>query len=69
MAKIVGKIKITEDRVVTTKSGLVETWSKFSGDENCFIVYQGNRYKLLRSKETEIESDNFVDDYEDEVDS
>lgn len=54
MSKIVGRIKITEDRITTTKNNLVETWTRWgNGDDKKFIVYNGNRYKLLKSKETE----------------
>lgn len=55
MTKIIGKIRINEDRIVTTKNGIIETWTRWgNGDENHFIVYNGDRYKLLKSKETEI---------------
>lgn len=58
MSKIVGKIKITEDRIVTTKNNIIETWTRWgNGDNDKFIVYDGNRYKLLKSKENDEELD------------
>jgi hypothetical protein len=63
MSKIVGKIKITEDRIITTKNNIVETWTRWgNGHEGIFIVYKNNRYKLLKSKETDVELD--LDDEE-----
>lgn len=68
MTKILGKIKISEDRIVTTKNGLTETWTRWgNGDENVFIVYQGNRYKLLKSKETEIVEENFDEELDEDI--
>lgn len=56
MSVIVGKIKITEDRITTTKGEVVEIWTRWgNGDENKFITYNGNRYKLLKSKESTVE--------------
>lgn len=55
MTKILGKIKITDERIITTKDNIVETWTRWgNGDEYKFIVYNGDRYKLLKSKETEV---------------
>lgn len=51
MSDIVGKIKFFEDKIVTTKGSLVEVWTKFLGDESKFIVYNGDRYKLQKSKD------------------
>jgi len=54
MSNVVGTIKIGEDRIITTKGNSVDTWTRFgNGDEGKFIVYNGVRYKLLKSKETE----------------
>lgn len=56
-----GKIKIYEDKIITKKSDLIQTWTRFgNGDEGNFIVYKGNRYKLLKSKEVKpvMEEDN-----------
>lgn len=54
MNTVVGTIKITEDRIVTTKGNIIETWTRWgNGDEGRFIVYKGDRYKLLKTKETE----------------
>ena len=44
-------IKFLEDKIITTKDGVVEVWSRWNGDESKFIVYQGIRYKLSRTKE------------------
>lgn len=56
MSNVVGTIKIGEDRIITTKGNSVDTWTRFgNGDEGKFIVYNGVRYKLLKSKETESE--------------
>ena len=49
------KIKIYEDKIITKKRELVQTWTRFgNGDEGNFIVYKGNRYKLLKSKEVKV---------------
>jgi hypothetical protein len=54
MNTVVGTIKITEDRIITTKGNIIETWTRWgNGDEGRFIVYKGDRYKLLKTKETE----------------
>lgn len=54
MSEIVGSIKINEERIITNKNGLIETWTRWgNGDENTFIVYRGDRYKLLKVKEKE----------------
>lgn len=56
-----GKIKIYEDKIITKKSDLIQTWTRFgNGDEGNFIVYKGIRYKLLKSKEVKpvVEEDN-----------
>ena len=51
MSNVVGTIKIGEDRIITTKGNSVDTWTRFgNGDEGKFIVYNGVRYKLLKSK-------------------
>jgi hypothetical protein len=50
MSEILGTIKITDDRIITKKGELVETWSRWSGDDSIFIVYDGIRYKLLTSE-------------------
>jgi hypothetical protein len=56
MSNIVGTIKIGEDRIITTKNNSIDTWTRFgNGDDSRFIIYNGNRYKLLKSKETEVE--------------
>ena len=47
MGEILGTIRITDDRIITKKGELVETWSRWSGDDTIFIVYDGIRYKLL----------------------
>ena len=43
MSEILGTIKITDDRIITKKGDLVETWSRWSGDDTIFIVYDGIR--------------------------
>lgn len=56
MSNVVGTIKIGEDRIITTKNNSIDTWTRFgNGDDSIFIIYNGNRYKLLKSKETEVE--------------
>jgi hypothetical protein len=56
MSNVVGTIKIGEDRIITTKNNSIDTWTRFgNGDDSRFIIYNGNRYKLLKSKETEVE--------------
>jgi len=56
MSNVVGTIKIGEDRIITTKNNSINTWTRFgNGDDSRFIIYNGNRYKLLKSKETEVE--------------
>ena len=56
MSNVVGTIKIGEDRIITTKNNSIDTWTRFgNGDDSIFIIYNGNRYKLLKSKETESE--------------
>lgn len=65
MSTVVGTIKITEDRIITTKGNLIETWTRWgNGDEGRFIIYKGDRYKLLKSKETELVIDDEEDDEE-----
>ncbi len=65
MSEIVGKIKITEDRIITTKNNIIETWTRWgNGDEGRFIIYNGDRYKLLKSKETEVVLDEEEDEEE-----
>lgn len=55
MSTVVGTIKITEDRIITKKGNVIETWTRWgNGDEGRFIVYNGDRYKLLKTKETEL---------------
>lgn len=61
MSKALGKIKITEDRIYTTQNGVTETWTKIGGDESKFIIYEGLRWKLLKSKEVEVEEEEEVD--------
>lgn len=51
MGEILGKIQILEDKIITTKENIVETWAKYAGDETKFIVYKNIRYKLLKVKE------------------
>jgi hypothetical protein len=56
MSNIVGTIKIGEDRIITSKNNSIDTWTRFgNGDDGKFIIYNGNKYKLLKSKETEVE--------------
>lgn len=55
----VGKIKISTDKIITTKNGVVETWVRIGGDENKFIVYNSQRYKLSKSKEQEVDQEEF----------
>jgi hypothetical protein len=56
MSNIVGTIKIGEDRIITSKNNSIDTWTRFgNGDDSRFIIYNGNKYKLLKSKETEVE--------------
>ena len=67
MSEVLGTIKILDDRIITKKDGLVETWSRWSGDENSFIVYDGVRYRLMKSdgdivRKTDIYSDEDEDD-------
>jgi hypothetical protein len=50
MDEILGTIRITDDRIITKKCELVETWSRWSGDDTIFIVYDGIRYKLLKQE-------------------
>lgn len=60
----IGKIKIYEDKIITRKSDLVQTWTRFgNGDEGNFIVYRDIRYKLLKSKEVKpvIEEDDSIE--------
>lgn len=51
MSEILGKIKISEDKIITTKENIIETWSRNAGDDTKFIVYKNIRYKLLKVKE------------------
>jgi len=56
MSNVVGTIKIGEDRIITSKNNSIDTWTRFgNGDDGKFIIYNGNKYKLLKSKETEVE--------------
>ena len=53
MSNVVGTIKIGEDRIITTKNNSIDTWTRFgNGDDSRFIIYNGNRYKLLKKKIT-----------------
>jgi hypothetical protein len=62
MSDIVGKIKITEEQIITTKRGLIQTWTRWgNGDENNFIVYNNIRYKLVKTKEVDIIEDESED--------
>jgi hypothetical protein len=62
MSDIVGKIKITEEQIITTKRGLIQTWTRWgNGDENNFIVYNNIRYKLVKTKEVDIVEDEVED--------
>jgi hypothetical protein len=65
MSNVVGTIKIGEDRIITTKNNSIDTWTRFgNGDDSKFIIYNGNRYRLLKSKETEVSEveDDEIDD-------
>ena len=65
MSNVVGTIKIGEDRIITTKNNSIDTWTRFgNGGDSKFIIYNGNRYKLLKSKETEVSEveDDEIDD-------
>lgn len=58
MSDIVGKIKISEEQIITIKKDSVQTWIRYgNGDETNFIVYRGNRYKLVKTKEIQIDDD------------
>ncbi len=58
MSDIVGKIKISEEQIITIKKDSVQTWIRYgNGDETNFIVYKGNRYKLVKTKEIQIDDD------------
>ena len=50
MSEILGTIKITDDKIITKKEKISETWSRWSGDDSIFIVYDGIRYKLLKQE-------------------
>jgi len=50
MSEVLGTIKITDDIIITKKGELVETWSRWSGDDSIFIIYDRVRYKLLTSE-------------------
>ena len=52
MSEILGTIRITDDRIIIKKGEVIETWSRWSGDDSVFIVYDGIRYKLLKQEET-----------------
>lgn len=54
-----GKIKFFSDKIITTKNGVVETWVKVGGDENKFIVYQQQRFKLSKSKGVDLDQVEF----------
>jgi hypothetical protein len=60
----IGSIKICEDRIITTKDNSIDIWTRFgNGDDSRFIIYNGNRYKLLKSKDSElIQDDDEIDD-------
>lgn len=51
MSEILGTIKITDDRIITKKGDVIENWSRWSGDDSIFIVYDGIRYKLLKQED------------------
>lgn len=60
MTDIVGRIKITEDQIITIKKEQIQTWTRWgNGDENNFIVYNGCRYKLLKTKEVQKDDESY----------
>lgn len=63
MSKELGTIKFLEDRIITTKNGLIETWVINGGDPNSYILYNGISYKILNGKKSESKKDD-----DDEVD-
>lgn len=49
MTETLGIIKFVDlDRIITTKDGVTQTWSRFAGNSNHFIVWSGVVYKLLK---------------------
>jgi len=67
MSEVLGTIKILDGKIITKKEGLVEIWSRWgNGDENSFIVYDGIRYRLMKSDGDSLSK---VDRYKDEEES
>ncbi len=66
MSEVLGTIKILDGKIITKKEGVIETWSRWTGDENSFIVYDDIRYKLMKS---DGESLSKIEKYQDEEDT
>lgn len=50
MSEILGTIKFLEERIITNKNGVTETWSRGGGDPNHYIIHNGITYRLLNGK-------------------
>jgi len=56
MSEILGTIKVLEGRIITTKNGISEIWSRGGGDPSNYILYNGLTYRLLNGKEEKVET-------------
>lgn len=41
-----GKIKITDDKIIIKKDGITEIWCKYYGDPYKYMVYNGIVFRL-----------------------
>jgi hypothetical protein len=64
MSETLGTIKFLEDRIITNKNGLIETWITGGGDPYNYITYNGITYKLLNGKKTDKKKD---DDFDEDI--
>lgn len=46
-----GTIKFFEDKIITINGGIMEIWTRWVGDDGIFIVFNGIRWKLSKTRE------------------
>ena len=45
-----GTIKITDERIITVKDGVIETWEPIEGISTMFIVYNSKKWGLVKTE-------------------
>lgn len=69
MSEILGTIKILDGKIITKKGDVTEVWSRWTGDGNQYIVYDGITYKLMKSGGEVVENKrNYFDEESDDED-